>query len=78
MCREMKKKERNCKNSCISTNEYDSVKIKIQIIAAMGMILPALLPLFCLLLPILLVIVIFSAGVTIQNQNTQSASLSQK
>ena len=51
-------------------------KIKIQIIAAMGMILPALLPLFCLLLPILLVIVIFSAGVTIQNQNTQSASLS--
>lgn len=51
-------------------------KIKIQIIAAMGMILPALIPLFCLLLPILLVIVIFSAGVTIQNQNTQSASLS--
>lgn len=34
-------------------------KIKIQIIAAMGIILPALLPLFCMLLPILLVIVIF-------------------
>ena len=51
-------------------------KIKIQIIAAMGIILPALLPLFCMLLPILLVIVIFSVGVTIQNQNTQSASLS--
>ena len=51
-------------------------KIKIQIIAAMGIILPALRPLFCMLLPILLVIVIFSAGVTIQNQNTQSASLS--
>ena len=39
-------------------------KIKIQIIAAMGIILPALRPLFCMLLPILLVIVIFSAGVT--------------
>ena len=51
-------------------------KIKIQIIAAMGIILPALRPLFCMLLPILLVIVIFSAGVTIENQNTQSASLS--
>ena len=51
-------------------------KIKIQIIAALGIILPALRPLFCMLLPILLVIVIFSAGVTIQNQNTQSASLS--
>lgn len=38
-------------------------KIKIQIIAAMGIILPALRPLFCMLLPILLVIVIFSAGV---------------
>ena len=38
-------------------------KIKIQIIAAMGIILPALLPLFCMLLPILLVIVIFSAGI---------------
>ena len=40
-------------------------KIKIQIIAAMGIILSALRPLFCMLLPILLVIVIFSEGVTI-------------
>lgn len=51
-------------------------KIKLQLIAVIGMILPMLLPLFCLLLPILLIIVIFSAGVTIQNQNTQSANLS--
>lgn len=51
-------------------------KIKLQLLAAIGMILPVFLPLLCLLLPILLIVVIFSAGVTIQNQNTQSASLS--